>query len=126
MFEETQCKFAKSHEWACPAGDVAVVGISAYAQKEISDIVFVELPKAGAQVEQGKPCAVIESVKAAADFFAPVSGQVVEVNDAIVDNPALVNQAPHGDGWFFKIKLSKPAELAGLMDFATYQSTATH
>ena len=126
MFEETQCKFAKSHEWACPAGDVAVVGISAYAQKEISDIVFVELPKPGAQVEQGKPCAVIESVKAAADFFAPVSGQVVEVNDAIVDNPALVNQAPHGDGWFFKIKLSKPAELAGLMDFATYQSTATH
>ena len=74
MFEETQCKFAKSHEWACPAGDVAVVGISAYAQKEISDIVFVELPKPGAQVEQGKPCAVIESVKAAADFFAPVSG----------------------------------------------------
>ena len=126
MFEETQCKFAKSHEWAFAAGGVATVGISDYAQKEISDIVFVELPKAGAQVEQGKPCAVIESVKAAADFYAPVSGEVVAVNDAIVDNPALVNQAPHGDGWFFKIKMSKPAEWAGLMDFVAYQRTATH
>ena len=123
MFEETQCKFAKSHEWAFAAGGVATVGISDYAQKEISDIVFVELPKAGAQVMQGKPCAVIESVKAAADFYAPVSGEVVEVNDAIVDNPALVNQAPHGDGWFFKIKMSKPAELEALMEFGEYQKT---
>ena len=120
MFNETNCRFAKTHEWACAADGVAAVGISDYAQKEISDIVFVELPKAGAQVEQGKPCAVIESVKAAADFYAPVSGEVVAVNDAIVDNPALVNQAPHGDGWFFKIKMTKPAELAGLMDFAAY------
>ena len=126
MFEEKNCKFAKTHEWAFAEGGVAAVGISDYAQKEISDIVFVELPKAGAQVEQGKPCAVIESVKAAADFYAPVSGEVVAVNDAIVDNPALVNQAPHGDGWFFKIKMSKPAEWAGLMDFAAYQRTATH
>ena len=126
MFDEKTCKFAKTHEWACAEGDVAATGISDYAQKEISDIVFVELPKVGAKVEQGKPCAVIESVKAAADFFAPVSGEVVEVNDAIADNPALVNQAPHGEGWFFKIKLSKPAELAGLMDFATYQKTASH
>ena len=126
MFEEAKCRFAKSHEWACAEGGVAAVGISDYAQKEISDIVFVELPKAGAQVEQGKPCAVIESVKAAADFYAPVSGEVVAVNDAIVDNPALVNQAPHGDGWFFKIRMSKPAELEALMDFAAYQSTATH
>ena len=126
MYNETTCRFAKTHEWACAEDGVAAVGISDYAQKEISDIVFVELPKAGAKVEQGKPCAVIESVKAAADFFAPVSGDVVEVNDAIVDNPALVNQAPHGEGWFFKIKLSKPAELAGLMDFATYQKTASH
>ena len=126
MFDEKTCKFAKTHEWACAEDGVAAVGISDYAQKEISDIVFVELPKAGAKVEQGKPCAVIESVKAAADFFAPVSGEVVEVNEAIVDNPALVNQAPHGEGWFFKIKLSKPAELAGLMDFATYQKTASH
>ncbi|MGD9613058.1 MAG: glycine cleavage system protein GcvH [Kiritimatiellia bacterium] len=126
MYDEKACKFAKSHEWAFAENGVAVVGISAYAQKEISDIVFVELPKVGAQVEQGKPCAVIESVKAAADFFAPVSGEVIEVNDAIVDNPALVNQAPHGEGWFFKIKMSKPAEQESLMDYETYQKTATH
>ena len=123
MFDEKKCKFAKTHEWAFAADGLATVGISDYAQKEISDIVFVELPKAGAQVEQGKPCAVIESVKAAADFYAPVSGEVVEVNDAIVDNPALVNQAPHGDGWFFKIKMSKPAELEALMEFGEYQKT---
>ncbi len=123
MFDEKKCKFAKTHEWAFAADGLATVGISDYAQKEISDIVFVELPKAGAQVMQGKPCAVIESVKAAADFYAPVSGEVVEVNDAIVDNPALVNQAPHGDGWFFKIKMSKPAELEALMEFGEYQKT---
>ena len=126
MFKETNCRFAKSHEWAFAEGDVVAVGISDYAQKEISDIVFVELPKVGAKVEQGKPCAVIESVKAAADFFAPVSGEVMEVNDAIVDNPALVNQSPHGMGWFCKIRMSKPAELAALLDFATYQKTASH
>lgn len=126
MFDENTCKFARSHEWAYAEGDVATVGISAYAQKEISDIVFVELPKVGARVEQGKACAVIESVKAAADFFAPVSGEVVEVNDAIVDNPARVNQSPHGDGWFFKIKMSRPAELEALMDFEAYRKTAAH
>ena len=126
MYDEKDCRFAKTHEWAFAENGVAAVGISDYAQKEISDVVFVELPKVGATVEQGKPCAVIESVKAAADFFAPVSGEVVEVNDAIVDNPALVNQSPHGEGWFFKIRTSKPAELAALMDFATYQKTASH
>ena len=126
MFEEKDCRFAKSHEWAFAEGDVATVGISDYAQKEISDIVFVELPKAGAPVAQGKACAVIESVKAAADFYAPVSGVVMEVNDAIADNPALVNQAPHGAGWFFKIKMAQPEELNELMAFAAYQKTAAH
>ena len=126
MYNETACRFAKSHEWALAGDGVATVGISDYAQKEISDIVFVELPKTGAKVEQGKACAVIESVKAAADFYAPVSGEVVAVNDAIVDNPALVNQAPHGAGWFFKIRMSKPAELSALMDFESYRKTATH
>jgi glycine cleavage system H protein len=126
MFDEKQCKFAKSHEWAFAEGGAATVGISDYAQKEISDIVFVELPKVGAKVEQGKACAVIESVKAAADFFAPVSGEVIAVNAAIVDDPALVNQAPHGAGWFFKTKLSKPADLDQLMDFETYKKSASH
>ena len=126
MYNETNCRFAKSHEWACAADGVAAVGISDYAQKEISDVVFVELPKVGAKTEQGKPCAVIESVKAAADFFAPVSGEVVEVNDAVADNPALVNQSPHGDGWFFKIRMSKPAELAALMEFGEYQKSELH
>ncbi len=126
MYTETNCRFAKTHEGAFAEGNVATVGISDHAQKEISDIVFVELPKAGAKVEQGKPCAVIESVKAAADFFAPVSGEVIEVNGAIVDNPARVNQAPHGEGWFFKIRMAKPAELEALMDFAAYQKTAAH
>jgi glycine cleavage system H protein len=121
MFDEKTCKFAKSHEWAFAEGGIATVGISDFAQKEISDIVFVELPKLGAAVEQGKACAVIESVKAAADFFAPVSGKVVEVNAAIVENPALVNQSPHGEGWFFKIQMSKPAELAALMDCESYK-----
>ena len=123
MYNETNCRFAKSHEWAFPADGVATTGISDHAQKEISDIVFVELPKVGAKVEQGKACAVIESVKAAADFYAPVSGDVVAVNGAIVDNPALVNQAPHGEGWFLKIKMSKPAELEGLMGFGKYKGS---
>ena len=126
MFDESKCKFAKSHEWVFAEGEIATVGISDYAQREISDIVFVELPKVGTKVEQGKPCAVIESVKAAADFFAPVSGEVSEVNEAIVDNPALVNQSPHGEGWFFKIQMSKPSELSALMDFEVYQKTASH
>lgn len=121
MFDEKVCKFAKSHEWALAGDGVATVGISDYAQKEISDIVFVELPKVGTQVAQGKACAVIESVKAAADFYAPVSGEVVAVNDAIVDNPALVNQAPHVEGWFLKIRMAKPAELEGLMEFEEYK-----
>ena len=123
MYDEKQCQFAKSHEWAFGEGGAAVVGISDHAQKEISDIVFVELPKAGAKVEQGKACAVIESVKAAADFYAPVSGEVIEVNEALADNPALVNQSPHGEGWFFKIRMANPAELEGLMGFEAYQKS---
>jgi len=122
MYDENSCKFAKSHEWVFVEGDLAVVGITDHAQKEISDIVFIELPKAGAAVEQGKACAVIESVKAAADFNAPVSGEVVEVNEAIVDDPSLVNQSPHENGWFFKIRMSNPAEQDALMDFAGYQA----
>lgn len=126
MFEESQCRFAPSHEWAFARDGVAVVGISDYAQKEISDVVFVELPKVGARVVRGQACAVIESVKAAADFIAPASGEVVEINDAVVDDPALVNREPHGGGWFFKIRMDAPAELEALMDFETYRNSAAH
>jgi glycine cleavage system H protein len=126
MFDENQCKFAKSHEWAQLDGDVATVGISDYAQKEISDIVFVELPAVGDAVTQGKACAVIESVKAAADFMSPISGEVIEINEAVVEDPSLVNQSSHGDGWFFKIKVANPAEQDALMDYDAYISSAEH
>lgn len=123
MFEEKDCRFAESHEWVQLDGDVATVGISDYAQTEISDIVFIELPNVGDSVEQGKACAVIESVKAAADFMAPVSGEVIEVNEAIIDDPSLVNQSPHGEGWFFKIRATDPSEIENLMDFDDYQES---
>lgn len=123
MFNQENCKFAKSHEWAFIDGDTAVFGISDHAQHEISDIVFIELPKVGAKVEAGKRAAVIESVKSASDFFAPLSGEVIEVNEAVVSDPALVNKAPHAEGWLFKVKLSNPAEVANLLSFADYKAT---
>jgi glycine cleavage system H protein len=108
-------KYAKSHEWVRVAGDVATVGITDHAQHELTDIVFVELPAVGCTVKAGENCAVVESVKTASDIYSPVSGEVTEVNRAVVDNPALVNAEPHVGGWFFKLKLSAPAELAGLL-----------
>lgn len=121
MYKPEQCKYTKTHEWVFVEGGEAVVGISDHAQHEISDIVFVELPKPGAKVAQGKACAVVESVKAASDFFAPVSGEVTAGNDALVAEPSLANQSPHEKGWFFKLKVSNPAELSGLMDWNAYQ-----
>ena len=108
-------KYTKSHEWVRTAGGVAVVGITDHAQHELTDVVFVELPAVGRQLKAGEACAVVESVKTASDIYAPVSGQVLEVNAAVVDEPALVNTAPHEGGWFFKIKLSAPAELNSLL-----------
>jgi glycine cleavage system H protein len=108
-------KFASSHEWVREADGVATVGISDHAQHELTDIVFVELPGKARQLKAGEPCAVVESVKTASDVYAPVSGEVVEVNTALSDNPGLVNTAPYGDGWFFKVKLSNPAELDALL-----------
>jgi glycine cleavage system H protein len=108
-------KYAKSHEWVRVAGDVATIGITDHAQHELTDVVFVELPASGKHVKAGEPCAVVESVKTASDIFAPVSGEVTEVNQAIVDNPAIVNTDPYGDGWFFKVKLSQPAEVTTLL-----------
>ena len=123
MYEQEKCKFAKTHEWAFNENGVAAVGISDHAQHEISDIVFVELPKVGAKVEAGKSCAVIESVKSAADFYAPLSGEVIQVNENLNGNPALINQAPHGDGWIFKIKISNAKEEENLLSFDAYKAT---
>jgi glycine cleavage system H protein len=115
-----ECKYTKSHEWVYLEGDIASCGISEYAQNQIGDIVFIELPKVGDKFQQGKQCAVIESVKAASDFYAPVSGEVVEVNSALADDPSVVNKSPTEDGWFFKIKVSDTNEVGNLMDFKSY------
>jgi len=113
-------KYSKEHEWVRLEGDVAVVGISDYAQAQLGDVVFVELPEVGQQVAKDGEAAVVESVKAASEVYAPASGDVVEVNAALGDEPELVNGAPTGDGWFFKIRLGDPSELDGLMDEAAY------
>ena len=113
-------RYAKTHEWVRVSGDTATVGITDHAQHELTDVVFVELPAVGAQVKAGEACAVVESVKTASDIYSPVGGQIVEVNQAAVDNPALVNSEPYGGGWFYKIRLSNPAELNNLLSPAAY------
>ena len=115
-------KYAKSHEWVRVNGHTGVVGITDHAQHELTDVVFVELPAVGRQVKAGEACAVVESVKTASDIYSPVSGQIVEANKAAVDNPALVNSAPYGNGWFYKIKLSNPAELDALLSPEKYKA----
>jgi glycine cleavage system H protein len=115
-------KFTKEHEWIKIEGDTGTVGITDYAQEQLGDVVYVELPAVGKQVERGKEMAVVESVKAASEVYAPVSGSVVAVNDKLTAEPATVNAEPMGGGWFVKIKLSKPSELDGLMDKAAYDS----
>lgn len=123
MYNEKDCRFAKTHEWAFKEGDIAVVGISNHAQEEISDIVFVDLPKVGQTATAGQNCCVVESVKSASEIYAPVSGEIVEVNEALNGDPALVNREAHGNGWLFKIKMTNPAEYDGLLDFNAYQAT---
>jgi glycine cleavage system H protein len=108
-------KYAKSHEWVRVSGGVATVGITDHAQHELTDVVFVELPEVGRKVNAGEACAVVESVKTASDIYSPVSGEITEINKTVVDNPALVNTAPYSDGWFYKVKLSNPAEVNSLM-----------
>ena len=115
-------KYTKSHEWVRVSGDIATVGITDHAQHELTDIVFVELPDKGRKVKAGDACAVVESVKTASDIYSPVSGEILETNKAVVDNPALVNKEPHSGGWFFKIKLSSPAELNALLSPEKYQA----
>ena len=115
-------RYAKSHEWLRVAGDSGTVGITNHAQHELTDVVFVELPKVGRKVKAGEACAVVESVKTASDIYSPVSGEVVEVNPAVVENPALVNTEPYGGGWFFKLKLSAPEEAAILLSPEQYRA----
>ncbi|GGI69897.1 glycine cleavage system H protein [Polymorphobacter multimanifer] len=112
--------FTKEHEWLRVEGDIATVGITDYAQAQLGDVVFADVPEAGRTVSKGGEAAVVESVKAASDVYSPASGEVVEANAALADEPALVNTDPQGSGWFFKLKLSDVSELDGLMDEAAY------
>jgi glycine cleavage system H protein len=114
--------FTKDHEWIRVEGDTATVGISNHAQEQLGDIVFAEIPEAGRHVAKGQEAAVVESVKAASDVYAPVTGDVVEGNQAVSDDPSLINSDPEGQGWFFKLKLADAAELDGLMDEAAYRA----
>ena len=114
--------FTKDHEWVLVEGDVATVGISGYAAEQLGDVVFVEVPEVGKTVKQGEGLAVVESVKAASDVYAPVSGEVVEANSVLGDSPETVNAVPEAGGWFAKIKLSNPAEVDALMDRVAYEA----
>jgi glycine cleavage system H protein len=114
--------FTSEHEWIKVEGEVGTVGVTDHAQSALGDVVFVELPAVGKKVSKGGDAAVVESVKAASDVYSPVSGEVVEANQAIVDQPALVNESPEDGAWFFKVKLSNPSELDGLMDRAAYEA----
>ena len=114
-------RFTDEHEWIRVDGDIATVGITDYAQNQLGDVVYVELPKPGQKVEKGKQAAVVESVKAASEVFAPVTGEVIEANQALADEPATVNADPMGRGWFMKLKLANKGELEGLMDEAGYK-----
>ncbi len=114
-------KYTEDHEWLRPEGDLVVVGITEHASEQLGDVVFVELPDTGKAVSAGDEVCVIESVKAASDIRAPLDGEIVEVNQEIADNPGLVNEDPTGRAWFFKMKLSDPSNLDGLMDEAAYK-----
>lgn len=116
----TDLKYAKSHEWVRLNGDVATVGISDHAQHELTDVVFVELPQVGRKVAAGESCAVVESVKTASDIYAPVSGEVIAVNQKVVDAPSLVNDQPYADGWFMQIKVRDASEVSALLSPADY------
>ena len=118
----TDLKYAKSHEWVRVAGNVATVGITDHAQHELTDLVFVEVPEVGRTIKAGDVCAVVESVKTASDIYSPVSGVVTEANSLVVADPALVNSDPYTAGWFYKLKLSNPAELNALLSPEQYKA----
>jgi len=113
-------KFTEEHEWITVSGDVATVGITIHAAEQLGDVVFVDLPAVGKKVAKGKEAAVVESVKAASEVYAPIDGEIVDVNKTIADEPALVNKDPEGTAWFMKIRIANPSQLEGLMDKAAY------
>jgi glycine cleavage system H protein len=113
--------YTKQHEWVRLSDGAGVIGITDYAQKELGDIVYVDLPRVGTALEQGKVMGSVESVKAVSDIYAPVSGEVIEINDALSSAPEKLNESPHGDGWLIKIRLSAPDEIAGLLSAEDYQ-----
>lgn len=113
-------RYTASHEWLLLEGDIATIGITDHAQEELTDVVFVELPDIGRNVDAADPTAVVESVKAASDIYAPVSGEIVEVNTALEADPSLVNSSPYADGWIFKLRIKNPAQVEGLTDAAGY------
>jgi glycine cleavage system H protein len=115
-------RYTRDHEWIRLEGDVATIGITDYAQDQLGDIVFVELPEIGKKLEKGAEAAVVESVKAASEVFAPVTGEVVEVNGALSDQPAAVNEDPEGNGWFMRLRVADKASVDGLMDAAAYKA----
>jgi glycine cleavage system H protein len=115
-------RYTKEHEWVRLQGDIATVGITDYAQHELGDVVYAELPKIGTKLTAGKSFGTVESVKAVSDIFAPVSGEVVEINSALGDAPETVNKDPHGQGWLIKVKVAAPFELSGTMDAQAYQA----
>jgi len=114
-------RYTRTHEWVRVGADIATVGLTDHAQHELTDVVFVELPAVGRALKAGETCAVVESVKTASDIYAPVGGQVVEINPAVVENPALVNREPYGGGWLFRLKLAQTSELNGLLSATAYQ-----
>jgi glycine cleavage system H protein len=118
----TDLRYNSTHEWVRLDGDIATVGISDHAQEELTDVVFVELPVIGRWVDIGDPTAVVESVKAASDIYAPIGGEIVEVNPEVEADPSLVNTDPYGKGWLFQLRVKDTAEVAGLMDSAGYQA----
>jgi len=115
-------KYSKDHEWVNVDGDVATIGISSYAQEQLGDVVFVEVPAPGTKVQKGKEMAVVESVKAASEVYAPISGEVSEANEDLSNNPGAINEDPLGKGWFAKVKMANKAELDELMDEAAYKA----
>lgn len=116
-----ELKYTEEHEWIAIEADIATIGISDFAQSQLGDVVFVELPEVGDQLESGKPFGVVESVKAVSDVYSPLSGEVMEINDDLPDSPELLNTSPYEDGWMIKIRLSNPQELDDLLDSAAYQ-----